>query len=238
MVVDLELRRAWTLDLADDRASWAVFDEVCRRHREPIRRYHGLAHVLHVLRSVAELLSSNPVPDPGVIRLAAWFHDIVYDPRSSTNEHDSAALARNRLTALGVSEARVDEVERLILLTQHGAAARAAGPARAPAGDAAAAGCGSGDDFDDPAAAVLLDADLAVLAAEPAVYEAYRHGVRSEHAHVTPDAWRTGRAAVLQSFLDRGHLFMTEAMREREAVARTNLAAELAVLRRIEPPAR
>jgi predicted metal-dependent HD superfamily phosphohydrolase len=79
---------------------------------------------------------------------------------------------------------------------------------------------------------VLLDADLAVLGSEPASYQAYVAGVRSEYSHVSVDDWRTGRARVLQSFLDRPTLFATPTGRARwEARARANLAAEVASLR-------
>ena len=57
--------------------------------------------------------------------------------------------------------------------------------------------------------AVLLDADLAVLGSEPASYQAYIAGVRSEYAHVSAAAWRNGRTWVLQSFLDRPSLYAT-----------------------------
>ena len=43
--------------------------------------------------------------------------------------------------------------------------------------------------------AVLLAADLAVLAAEPSRYVEYATAVRREYAHVDDDAWRAGRAA-------------------------------------------
>ena len=63
-----------------------------------------------------------------------------------------------------------------------------------------------------PDEAVLCDADLAVLAADPATYTAYATGVRAEYAHVDDAAWRAGRAAVLRAFLDRPVLFHTAAM--------------------------
>ena len=82
-----------------------------------------------------------------------------------------------------------------------------------------------------PTTAVVLDADLAILAAEPARYEAYVIGVRAEYAHVDDEGWRTGRAAVLAAFLDRPVIFVTAPMEEREHRARANLAAELSRLR-------
>ena len=85
----------------------------------------------------------------------------------------------------------------------------------------------------DADAAVLFDADLAILGASPAEYQAYVTGVRAEYAHVDDAGWRTGRAAVLQTFLDRDPIYATPTMRaDRERRARANLAAELAALAR------
>ena len=83
----------------------------------------------------------------------------------------------------------------------------------------------------DSDTAVLLDADLAVLGSEPASYQAYVAGVRSEYAHVSADDWRIGRTNVLRSFLDRPALFATPTGRAWwEVRARANLAAEVASL--------
>ena len=110
------------------------------RHAEPHRRYHTMHHVLAVLAAIDELVVS-PEPALGAghraLRLAAWFHDAVYDPAASANEAASAALARTALTTLGLPRPEVDEVARLIELT-----ATHAVPA------------------DDPDGAVLTDADL------------------------------------------------------------------------------
>ena len=81
-----------------------------------------------------------------------------------------------------------------------------------------------------PDEAALCDADLAVLAADPATYAAYAAGVRAEYAHIDEAGWRTGRAAVLRAFLERPVLFHTAAMAGRDAAAHADLAAELATL--------
>jgi predicted metal-dependent HD superfamily phosphohydrolase len=78
---------------------------------------------------------------------------------------------------------------------------------------------------------MLADADLAVLGAEPAVYQAYVVGVRAEYGHLDDATWRTGRSAVLGSFLERDVIYLTPAMRPHEPRARANLAAERASLR-------
>jgi len=182
-------------------------DEVLVRHREPHRRYHTATHVAHVLRTIDELGRDVHLTRPWAVRLAALYHDAVYDPRSSGNEVASAALASRVAVELGWGAADVAAVGSMILATEHHAA---------------------GEDSDT---AVLLDADLGVLGAGSAAYLAYVDGVREEYRHVDEDAWRRGRAAVLQGFLDRPTIFATAPMRRRcEHRARRNLAAELAGL--------
>lgn len=191
-------------DVTGDRTLQAVVAAATDRYAEPHRHHHGPAHVRQVAADVDRLLSGVAVPDPDAVRLAAVYHDAVYDPRSSTNETDSAALAAHDLAGL-VPAATVASVVRLVLATRE----------HRPAG---------------PDEAVLLDADLAVLGADPATYDRYVAGVRAEYAHVADDAWRVGRAAVLASFLDRETIFHTRAMAGTEVVARANLAREAASL--------
>lgn len=173
---------------------------------EAHRRYHGVAHLTAVLTVLDEL--SDPSDGPAASsRLAAWFHDAVYDPRAADNEERSAALARRWLAPLGVDDTLLVEIEAMVLATK----------THRPDGLAHAA--------------VLLDADLAVLGAEPKHYERYCRGVRFEYRHLDDATFRAGRRAVLTQFLQRPHLFHTEAGRHRfEAAARRNLAAELLAL--------
>ena len=90
-------------------------------------------------------------------------------------------------------------------------------------------------DPDDKAAgrdaALFLDMDLSILGASPVEFDAYEAAVRREYGWVEEKAWRAGRAAVLEKFLARPHIFHTEAFRQRfEAQARKNLARSLAAL--------
>ena len=162
-----------------------------------------------VCRHVDRLASAHLVADLDALLAAALFHDAVYDPTSATNEADSAALADARLAELGWSGDRRSDVRRWILATADHAA-----------------------HTDDPATAVLCDADLAILGAPANEYLAYVTGVRAEYAHVADDAWRTGRTRVVGHFLGRSNIYATSTMRdEREHRARANLTAEVASLR-------
>jgi predicted metal-dependent HD superfamily phosphohydrolase len=199
-----DLRARWAADVPDAPAdaSAAAFADLVVRHGEPHRRYHTIVHVAAVLDAL-DLLGADREA-----RLAAWYHDAVYDPTATDNEARSARLAAAVLPGLGVDDGAVTEVARLVELTK----------AHDPAGD-------------DPAGAALVDADLSILGADERTYDAYAAAVRAEHAHVPDDLWRAGRPAVLRSFAARPALFHTAIARARwEARARSNLARELAAL--------
>lgn len=168
---------------------------------EPHRFYHDWAHVESV---VAEL---GPSPSPA-LTLAALYHDAVYEAGSSQNELASAEMAEVELTALGVPDGLCERVRELILATQTHSA---------PPGDA---------DLD-----ALLDADLAVLGAEPEGYARYVVAIRREFAHVPSAHFAEGRAVILRALLDRPRLYRRPDAQVRwEVRARENVRAELAHL--------
>jgi predicted metal-dependent HD superfamily phosphohydrolase len=204
---DLELTVAWQRHVAPDQR---LLDGVLARHREKHRRYHTVAHVAWVVRHVEELAAAAPATHLDEAVAAAFYHDAVYEPTYPANERASARLARHDLTTLGWSADRVDRVAAMIEATEH------------------VAGTPSPSDHDT---ALLLDADLAILGADAGAYATYAQGVRAEYRHVDDDAWRVGRTAVLQHFLDRDHIYVTTPGRDRwEQRARANLTAELATL--------
>ena len=200
---------SWALlagDSATSRTEWAA---VISAWSEPHRRYHDLAHLAAVLGLVGEL--AGAAADPDAVRLAAWYHDIAYDPERTDNEEVSAGRARAGLRGL-VPEERITEVERLVLLT--------AGHDPAP---------------DDANGAVLCDADLAVLASPPDAYARYASAVRQEYGHLSDEEFTAGRIAVLEHLLALPDLYRTpEAVRQWADRARANLTAELTLLRRRE----
>jgi predicted metal-dependent HD superfamily phosphohydrolase len=200
--VDFEDWAALAGDSPTSRTEWAA---VVGAWTEPHRRYHDLAHLAAVLGIVDQLAGS--ATDPVAVRLAAWYHDVAYDPQRSDNEEVSAARARIGLLGL-VDDATVGEVQRLVLLT--------AGHDPAP---------------DDANGAVLCDADLAVLASPPPAYAGYASAVREEYGHLPDAEFTAGRIAVLEHLLELPALFRTPGARQWTGAARANLAAELSLLR-------
>jgi predicted metal-dependent HD superfamily phosphohydrolase len=191
-------------DSPTSRTEWAA---LVAAWSEPHRRYHDLAHLAAVLGLVGEL--AGAATDPDAVRLAAWYHDVVYDPRRADNEQVSAERARAGLRGL-VQEERVEEVVRLVLLT--------AGHDPAP---------------DDANGAVLCDADLAVLAGPAEAYAGYASAVREEYGHLSDAEFTAGRIAVLEHLLALPRLFRLPAVAaEWTPRARANMAAELSLLKR------
>ncbi len=187
---------------------FAVFADLVERHDDPGRHHHVFEHASGVVDGVLSLHSAGD--DWAVAVLAAWFHDVVYDPRagSGSNEGASAVVAVEALADLGVTLTSLGTVARLVLLTASH---------RPPIGDRSGA--------------VLCDADLAILGSDPGRYRAYVAAVRAEYAHVGDDDWRVGRRGVLRSFLDRRSIYSTLAGREQwEAQCRNNISDELATL--------
>src|SRR5207244_1130277 len=129
-------------------AADAAFADLSRRYADPARCYHDLGHIAAVLGMIDDLCA--PAASAPALELAAWLHDVIYDPRRPDNEARSAEYARALGAALGLPAALTEEAARLILLTR-----------THEAGD------------EDEAGRSLLDADLAVLGAAPAEYDRY-----------------------------------------------------------------
>ncbi|WP_210439890.1 HD domain-containing protein [Nocardioides xinjiangensis] len=164
--------------------------------------YHDRLHLTEVLDRLDRLAAAGADFDPVTVRLAAWFHDAVYDG-ADDDEERSAAWAERALP-----EPYAEEVARLVRMTAH----------HRPSDE-------------DPAACALSDADLAILAAPPERYDAYVAGVRADFAEVPDADFRAGRAAVLRDLAAKPYVFHTAPARELwEAAARANLERELGEL--------
>lgn len=197
----MELPQHWPLPRAA-----SLRDELLAAYADHSRRYHDTRHLSEVLGRLDELAGSGLAFDDVEVRLAAWFHDAVYDGERDAEER-SATWAEDSLGAF-CSEEIVSEVARLVRSTE----------THAPQAD-------------DPNAAALSDADLAILAAPAARYREYVADVRSEYGHLDDDEWAVGRSEVLRGLLEREQMFHTDLGRRAwEPLARANVEAELASL--------
>jgi predicted metal-dependent HD superfamily phosphohydrolase len=194
-----------------------VFQLLVAAYTKPDRYYHNLDHIDRVLTTIERftVANGNSAPamllqNPFAVSLAAWFHDFVYDSQAADNELQSAISARELLANIGESSASIERVHQLILATQ-----------------------GHQIDPDDRDRCIFLDADLAILGADPVEYQVYQRSIRREYSWVSDAAYRAGRIQVLESFLQRDRLYYTDLLfNELESISRCNLDREIAVLRK------
>src|SRR5688572_20400810 len=147
MSTELELVVAWQRHVGTGPEASHWFDTVLAMHRAPGRHYHDVRHVTWVVRHITTISSRHAAGDEAAVVAAGFFHDAVYDPTRSDNESESAALAERALTEIGWEAPRRDTVAKMVIATADH--------------DVEAA---------DADTQVLLAADLAVLASEPARY--------------------------------------------------------------------
>lgn len=187
--------------------------DLLARWTEPTRRYHTTTHLVEMFTALEELEEAKEIDDRqcSVARLAAWFHDAIYNPASSpgSNEADSALLARDTLKRLTFGDDDIDAVDRLIRLTAR-----------------------HDTDAAQPLDAAFHDADLWILCAKPKRFDSYCAQVRQEYGHVPDSDYRQGRADILGPLMHRDRIYRTShALHSWETPARINLGRELTRLR-------
>jgi len=197
------LRERW-LKLAQS-LSWlgdvvAVWERLLAHYTEPVRAYHNLEHIAACLRAFDEVQTSGV--DRKAVELAIWFHDVIYDPQAKDSEAQSAEWFANCAREAELPKPLVAEVHRLILITQHKALPQT------------------------PAEQLLVDVDLSILGADETAFAEYERQIRAEYAWVPEKDFCSGRAAVLEQFLQRQCIYHTEYFSQSyEAKARENLEA-------------
>jgi predicted metal-dependent HD superfamily phosphohydrolase len=181
-------------------------ESLIARYDESHRQYHTSKHLLDVLTMIDELADDH---DVFLVRLAAWYHDAVYAIPAGqiSNEEASARLALRELSLLGLEQEDLNQVARLVRLTE----THLPGPR-------------------DPEGELLCDADLSILASNPARYADYVAAVRAEYAKLPEERFLAGRYAVLSELADR-EIFRTSKGRQLNDAARANIDGELTELR-------
>ena len=166
---------------------------------EPVGAHNEAERIKIALSLAAAMLHAGrtfPLDDEQT--MAVWFHDAIYDPRSATNEEDSAALAGDRLRTAGWPKERIERVQRIVLDTKRHQPSTAA-------------------------SAAVLDLDLMSLALPWPEFARNTEAIRREYSHVPDAAFAVGRQAFFATMLHRERLFFTPFGAALEAAARANL---------------
>jgi predicted metal-dependent HD superfamily phosphohydrolase len=161
--------------------------EIEQAYSSPMRHYHDARHIEHCLDYLEAV--NVGCSDKQLVRLAIFYHDVVYDARASDNEERSAAVAVKRLTDCGLAASALDSVQRLIMATCH---------------------LGNAEKLDEQ---LIADIDLAELAADWATFVANTRAIRKEYSHVPDTSFNVGRAALFERMLSRPRIYYLDPFR-------------------------
>ncbi len=157
----------------------------------------------HTLAHIAQMLMHGLALGLNDVQVAGiWFHDAVYDPLARDNEEQSSKLAGAMLGAEGWNASDIASVQSIVLDTRK----------HVPS---------------SPEARLVIDLDLAILAANWPEYLNYAAAIRAEYAAVPDETWLAGRIAFLQGVLARPVIFHTPWGKSLEPLARANLQRDL-----------
>lgn len=183
--------------------------------QQPHRHYHTLQHLGECLSLWQQYQAAAARPE--LLALALFFHDAIYDVPgvSSTaypgadNEGRSALWAADWLGQAGVAAADIDEVVGHIVATRHFA-------------DSAITAMSADRQL-------MLDIDLAILAASPARFAQYQQQIRLEYQRVPRWLYRWKRRQILKSFLKQPQLFHTPYLNHWQVTAQANIRSALKI---------
>lgn len=186
-----------------DPSQWRELREA---YASPPRAYHHWGHIEAVMQHYAAVAAGPGWRQPREAALALLFHDAVYEPGRSDNEARSADLARATLARWWPhADLDIERIAALILLTaRHGQL--------------------QPQDV-DAEAALLLDCDMAILAAPPPQFDAYDRAIAEEYRDRVPGfLYRINRRRFLRAVLAMPRIFLSDWFHARcDAQARANL---------------
>lgn len=175
-------------------------------YASPPRAYHNFQHVQEVLRHYHEVAAGPGWSQPAEVGLAVLYHDAIYEAGRRDNETRSAELAVTHVArwwpTAGIDAQRV--VDLIELTARHGTLQPV--------------------DVDDEAA-LFLDCDMAILGAEPALFDAYDRGIAAEYrGHVPAWLFKLNRRRFLKALLARPRIYLSDFFHQRyDTQARRNL---------------
>ena len=182
-----------------------TFDELIRYYSSDNRQYHGLTHIIKLLRLFDE--HKFNLQNEDVVFFAIWFHDAVYSTWRDDNEEKSAFWATEVLKETAMPLSLIEKVVHYINATK------------------------THETDNDLDLNFFLDFDLSILGADDTIYDVYTKQIRDEFSLTPSFLYKRGRRKVLNALLERPNIFHTPIFQNTmEAKARENLQRELSKL--------
>lgn len=189
-----------TLTTASD--TW--YKKIQTHYNEPHRAYHNWTHVQDVLTSLDFLLNNQQqmklTPhDVAITTLAAFFHDVIYDPKSNTNEKDSATLFEEFVAALSMPVTKESNDTKAPYKLNSNIATKVIECIIASASHITSSM--EANQTNNIIVAIFLDADISILGKSSHIYDTYAGCIRKEYIFVERDVYCSKRAEILEGFL-------------------------------------
>jgi predicted metal-dependent HD superfamily phosphohydrolase len=179
--------------------------EIDKKYTEKGRHYHHLEHLKNMFSELESV--QNQISGFNSVSFSIFYHDVIYNASSKSNEEKSGDFARVRLQKLGIDTHSIEKIYSQILATK------------------------THQKSDDNDTNYLLDADLSVLGYDSHMYSAYTQNIRKEYSIYPDFLYRPGRKKVLEHFLALEHIFKTDYFKEKyEKQARENIRLEINLL--------
>lgn len=180
-------------------------------YNDKTRFYHNYNHINDMLKSLDDLIEEHPEIkdkiDYRIMRQGIIFHDIIQG--SNWNEFNSSEITDFILSGLGYENSTIDEICKLILVTDYGKITDTANLT-----------------FKEK---LIRDLDLKGLGSD---WHEYRHNgflVRQEYP-VPQKEFELGRKKFLKHILSFDKIYSTEYFQNLENIARENMERELKLL--------
>jgi predicted metal-dependent HD superfamily phosphohydrolase len=182
-----------------------LWSELDKRYCEKSRFYHNFDHLKCMFSELDDI--KNNIENFEAVSFAVFYHDVIYNAVSKSNEEKSAEVARKNLQKLGFDSTFIQKVSDQIIATKFH------------------------KQSDDNDINYLLDADLSILGSESEKYVSYTQKIRKEYS-IYPDLlYKPGRKKALEHFLKSESIFKTEYFKEKyELRARENILSEIEAL--------
>lgn len=182
-----------------------LFHKLVMHYQQSHRHYHNLTHLYECFLWFDTI--KNQLCYPDLVAIALFYHDIIYNPKSNTNEQDSSDTMQLDLKGI-LSDQKLSIIDVFILATKHHIN---------PLSDEYKS------DLD-----YLLDIDLAILGSHSDRFDEYNHQIRQEYAWVNGLIYHFKRKSVLRAFYQRDRIYLTEYFYNTlETKAKENLKRQL-----------
>lgn len=183
----------------------SLWQEIETKYAEKSRHYHNLEHLQNMFSELESV--KDKVSNFNRISFSVFYHDVIYDASSKSNEEKSAEYAKIRLQKLDMNQELIVAIANQIIATK------------------------AHQKSDDQDTNYLLDSDLSILGKDIETYLEYTKKIRKEYS-IYPDLlYKPRRKKVLQHFLALENIFKTDYFQKKyEVQAKENIELEISLL--------